>query len=486
MPYLRLEYWDTGDIIGFAYSTGLKNVIYLKAELETTEFPYEEEGVEDGDREFVATFQKITRNTITSNIVVTPAQLEALSTIQIHNLVSLRINDVVADSVKYFKVIDVNQLETKEFYQVRLQFQTLYSINRPKKDVYPVFNKTGSIAGGVRKDMVSEIKSNEGDLSGPLYHGKRVIFTGLANKDIREYDSSTGQWVQSGEIKENILVENADDGKKYFYNGLDWNKNSEITSVELVSGDTYKIKGHSRVGYIAIDGTTDGVNWTVLVETTSGEFSYGVDVELESDITDIRARYYVHGGEEELIGDTVVNPASTEFLSIIQNLDDFETEIGSYSDSQNFTIEGTGDESTDVVITAPTNFEVSLDNITFSDEVTVVYSGGIALTTIYMRMSGNTSGYKSGNIELVVDGKTYRIAVSGEVVCSIIWISDYLDVINGEEIESTIEDKLDYLLETKSEISQAIENNGGDGSGTFRNFATEIENIGCIWETFEF
>jgi len=289
------------------------------------------------------------------------------------------------------------------------------------------------------------------------------------------------------EKQENAFVVNADDDLIYYYDGLDWRVNSKIDSISLKSGSTYTVKGFSRVGYIELQSSSDGgTTWDELAQITSGEFKVGYDVTLTGGIDSVRAVYYVHGGYTEITSEAVVNPAAVEYLDIIQSLTAFESEIGNYSDSQNFTIEGTGSESTDVEITAPAGFEVSADEATWLSELTITYIGGIPLTTIYVRMSKETSGGVSGNISLEVDDKIYNVAVSGEVLCSITWIPDYLDLINGEVIEENIEDKLDYLTETKSQISQAITDNGGDGSGTFRSFADEIADISCIWETFEF
>jgi len=146
LSLIKIEYWDAGDIVDFAYSTGYKNAIYLNCILEHNEYPYTEEGVEDGDREFIATFQKIGRDTITSNFVVTPHQRQALMKIQIHNFVNIWIDGVMYENVKYFKVIEDSILEVKDFYQLRLKFQTKYGVNRSKKDNIPVFDKTGIVA----------------------------------------------------------------------------------------------------------------------------------------------------------------------------------------------------------------------------------------------------------------------------------------------------------------------------------------------------
>lgn len=94
----------------------------------------------------------------------------------------------------------------------------------------------------------------------------------------------------------------------------------------------------------------------------------------------------------------------------------FSTTVGTPSSSQNFSISGSS-LKWNVVVTAPSNFEVSLaSGAGFGSSVSVAQtSGNIASTTIYVRYNPISSGTQSGNITLssVGDPTSPTIALSG-------------------------------------------------------------------------
>lgn len=481
---IRIEYWSEGDICGFGYSTNYKSVIYVPAIIHEYDYPYSEEGVENGDMEFIPTFQKVVKEYITSSFLVTPSQRNALELVQLHEYIKITIEDKV-QLVTNFRVEGAKSVEGYEYTEIKLRFQIKYDISRSLKIVEPI----SALSVEYKLPAIEGIYPSVEDITSNLYDGMLVVISGVASPNIYEYSSSTATFIATEYNKENYYTTNTQDNKQYYFSGLNWYENAQITAITLVSGTTYAVSGTSRMGYIRLKGSNDGGDtYTTLIEDYSGVFnSTGIEVDLAGyDL--IQAEYYEHGGNT-YIGSSIATPTSTEYLTIIQDLEKFETDIGSFSVSQNFTIKGTGLESTDVVITAPAGYHVSVDNITFVDSITITYSGGIPLTTIYVRIIGEASGYYSGYITLEVNNKTYNVFVEGDVVCNIIWISDYLDIINGEVIQETIEDKLDYLLETKSDIAEAIEEVGGtiEPTYTLRDYADKIKEIACIWEEpFEF
>lgn len=89
---------------------------------------------------------------------------------------------------------------------------------------------------------------------------------------------------------------------------------------------------------------------------------------------------------------------------------------GVASSSQSFTVSGTN-LTANLVATAPTGFEVSTNNSTFSSSVSLTPSSGtVGSTTIYARLTSSASGTPSGNIALTSTGATTKnVAVSGTV-----------------------------------------------------------------------
>jgi hypothetical protein len=99
------------------------------------------------------------------------------------------------------------------------------------------------------------------------------------------------------------------------------------------------------------------------------------------------------------------------------SLTGFATTTGTPSPSKSFTLTGAG-LSANATITAPSNYQVSLDNVSFSGSLTVSESGGtIASTTIYVEIASTAPvGSPSGNVTAASSGATTQnVAVSGTV-----------------------------------------------------------------------
>ncbi len=90
------------------------------------------------------------------------------------------------------------------------------------------------------------------------------------------------------------------------------------------------------------------------------------------------------------------------------------TDVGAYSASQSFTVNGSA-LTANITVTAPANFQVSTDNTNFSTSLTLTQSGGgVALTTIYTRFSPTGSDAYSGTIAIASTGATSQnVSVSG-------------------------------------------------------------------------
>ena len=113
----------------------------------------------------------------------------------------------------------------------------------------------------------------------------------------------------------------------------------------------------------------------------------------------------------------VVNSGTPVVIGSVSSLTSFTSCTGTPSVEQDFTISGT-DLTGDVVVTAPTGFEVSLTSGSgFGSSVTIPASGTLTTTTIYIRLATSaTAGPLSGTITLVSQGATTQnVAVSGVI-----------------------------------------------------------------------
>lgn len=91
---------------------------------------------------------------------------------------------------------------------------------------------------------------------------------------------------------------------------------------------------------------------------------------------------------------------------------------GTTSASQSITVSGVN-LTADITATAPTGFEVSLDNTTFNNSVTLTQTGGsISNVTVHIRAAASAAaGTPSGNVALTSTGATQvDVAVSATVV----------------------------------------------------------------------
>lgn len=415
MKRIRIRWWSKSDIVGFLYSKGYKNTMYLTGQISEREYEYEEENVPDADSEPLQIFQKIIKEWKLTNVVMTPQQRDVLESISVHDKIEVTYHNGDTQFVKNFKVEGSN-FDGIAYNDVIVTFQTDYQINRALIQQYEIDCETNKLAN------VNGIIVNIGDLVGvSLFEGMRILFNwGAVGNDIYVYKQ--GQFVQTFEKAEQKWFLNLANSKQYFYNGTEWVLTPAITAVTFVSGSRYRVKGTAKAGFVRIEGSSDaGATWSTLKEDVSGFFnSVGILTTIPASVELLRAVTYQHScGNFDATSANFTAPDATIYITV----DPLElvfnnTNINTPSNVLEFEIEGTGDESTDAVITAPTNFEVSLNNITFSSSVTVLFSGGIPQTTIYARcLSATEGGLKTGFITIVVDGKTYRVAVRCTVNC---------------------------------------------------------------------
>ena len=112
-----------------------------------------------------------------------------------------------------------------------------------------------------------------------------------------------------------------------------------------------------------------------------------------------------------------VTGSSVPTITVTGSLTPFSSQPGMASTAQSYTVSGSN-LTADIVITAPTDFQISTDNVTFDSSLTLTQTGGIVGSmTIYARMNRATEGTPSGNISHTsTDATTRNVAVSGTVL----------------------------------------------------------------------
>ena len=126
-------------------------------------------------------------------------------------------------------------------------------------------------------------------------------------------------------------------------------------------------------------------------------------------------------GSSRMIGMTDVrvatNAASGPTISVSGTLTNFATTLGTASASQSFNASGT-DLISDLTVTAPTNYQVSLDNSSFGSSVALPQTNGmVASSPIYVRIAATAPiGSPAGSVTLASSGaSSQNVLVTGTV-----------------------------------------------------------------------
>lgn len=127
------------------------------------------------------------------------------------------------------------------------------------------------------------------------------------------------------------------------------------------------------------------------------------------------------GGTARQIGFANVRIQTTPIggpaITVDGSLSAFSTTLGEASTAQTFATGGTGLNG-DILVTAPAQYEVGVDGITFASSVTLpVVEGSVASTTVYTRIAATAdAGNPAGQVSIASSGATTQnIAVTGTV-----------------------------------------------------------------------
>lgn len=177
----------------------------------------------------------------------------------------------------------------------------------------------------------------------------------------------------------------------------------------LANDETLSIEFNGVVYTTGI--TISGSNWSWTVPNsanlTTGTYS------VVATITD-QAGYTL---SDVTSNELTISAAGVPTIGVsLTQLSPFSTCTGSASTEQTFTISGSS-LTANVVISAPTGFEVSLSSGTgYAPSVTAtIASGTLNSTAVYVRMTTSATGTPSGNVTVVSGSTSENVAVTGAV-----------------------------------------------------------------------
>ncbi|HLO46041.1 MAG TPA: YDG domain-containing protein [Leadbetterella sp.] len=193
--------------------------------------------------------------------------------------------------------------------------------------------------------------------------------------------------------------------------------------------------------------------------------------------------FYIYDTGNSTASDFTIN--GRVLGSTTTSLSSFYACLGSAGTPQSFVVQGDGLASSNVVLTAPTDYEVSTDNITFAASVVVTPSSGSVNQTIYVRLKSNaTAGSHSGTVTIIGGGFTsvasLGVLVSGDVRT--------VPAVNSNPVASSITygDNTSFTLSATSYVTatyqwQVSTNNGSSwnnvSGGIYSNETTTTLNV---------
>jgi len=123
------------------------------------------------------------------------------------------------------------------------------------------------------------------------------------------------------------------------------------------------------------------------------------------------------GNQTVALSGTVSSVSAPTIAASPASLGNFTTTFGSASASQSFTVNGTA-LTANITVTAPSGFQISSDNATFSSSLSLTRTGGnVTAANVYARIASSASvGPVSGNITLASPGAEPKsVTLSGIV-----------------------------------------------------------------------
>jgi len=253
--------------------------------------------------------------------------------------------------------------------------------------------------------------------------------------------------------------------KKFSVGGINLTANIDVSApvnfeISLISGGTFT----SVVALTQIEGTIASTPVYVRLKVGLGVNTYAGNATTSSEGTDTKT--VALSGE--------ITAADPQF-SVTAFLDDFNYAISAAvpSAEQTFAVEGLF-LTNNLVITAPTNYEVSLvTGSAFSASVSITPSSGTVVeTTIYARLkAGLTAGNYNGNIIVSSSGVTdVSIEVNGNAFGALTNSMVITGVYDGSLSGGTPKGVSIFVLKDIADLSlfgvSSVSNGGGSTAGT--------------------
>ena len=301
MDFLTISYWNSSDLGGMLYhNQPYKNRIYVDTTPALFDEQVDEEGTEDGDKNFIPTFRKITK-IYKCDLVCSPEFIEALYFVQMHDHIMIKQKNDEYQLVKDFAVTKDSDEFGGHLVKCTFQFTTQYVRKTASADNFHSSCFTANLAQVVdvvayNSDVVADPTGN-GVVDGTRYIFTRAQTTGIARGYSQGiYLWSGGEWVEQETANEGDIAYCTTDGINYYFDGTTWRKWVELLTLTK-SGLTVKAKGWALPGtfiqlQVFVAGSYSNVGTPVSVEVFK---STGITYTTMAGTQRYRVHCYSHG-----------------------------------------------------------------------------------------------------------------------------------------------------------------------------------------------
>lgn len=301
MDFLTISYWNSSDLGGMLYhNQPYKNRMYIDTTPALFEEQVEEEGVEDGDKNFIPTFRKITK-IYKCDLVCSPEFIEALYFVQMHDHIMIRQKNDEDQIVKDFAVTKDSDEFGGHLVKCTFQFTTQYVRKTASADNYHSSCFTANLVQVVDvvawNSAVVFNPSNNGVVDGSRYVVTRPATIGITHGLTQGiYMYSGGQWIEQETANEGDIVYCTTDAINYYFDGTTWRKWIELLTLTNV-GTTVKAKGWAMPGtfiqlQLFVAGSYSNVGTPVSVEAFK---TTGISYTSSAGTQRYRVHCYSHG-----------------------------------------------------------------------------------------------------------------------------------------------------------------------------------------------
>jgi len=266
---LTIEYWNDSNDLDIRYSNGFRQIFYLDAIMSHPEYPMDEEGTEDAEGLFNATWHKW-RKTYHIHFIAPEYVVDAMQTLPYHDNVfidGLKVKDISVNVGwdGLYGVVDMSFV-TDEFirgtccYKMKLTLALQTYSPIPGGECYSP-NLDPVISGVLSTSDIFTDPMSNGVSHGDRYMVVTAIDVFDATVQGAVYEWVIDKWVEDV-ASEGYGVYVPGVGNMY-YDGTWWNAYPYIAMIDQSGVDTYHITGFALPEtWVTVQYSPDDITWT--------------------------------------------------------------------------------------------------------------------------------------------------------------------------------------------------------------------------------